>query len=151
VAVGLFARARIMPGVMRWVLGGLAVYAAVAFIQGALLIVPYDQLLRGHSLLTWLPRWLQGAFLGGLIALPAAMVLALVRDLSPPRRPVRAALHTGAWGLLVALAFGGLRAPAGPVIFEALADEKGIVDEARRGDNRCSDRAALLPLSRRAT
>ena len=114
-AVGLFARAKIMPGVMRWVLGGLAAYAAVAFIQGALLIVPYDQLLRGQSLLTWLPRWLQGAFLGSLIAFPAAMVLAFVRDLSPPRRPVRARLHAGAWGLLVALAFAGLRASTGPI------------------------------------
>jgi len=113
-AVGLFARAKVLSGVMRWMLGGLAAYAAAAFIQGALLLVPYDQILHGQSLLRWLPRWLQGAFLGSLIAFPAAIVLELVRGLSPPRRLGRTALHFGAWSLMAVLAFAGLTSPIGP-------------------------------------
>jgi transglutaminase-like putative cysteine protease len=54
------------------VIGG---YAVLAFALAAYARTPYRELFRGHSFWSWLPFWLQGAFIGGLIVLPLAILI----------------------------------------------------------------------------
>jgi transglutaminase-like putative cysteine protease len=49
-------------------------------------MTPYAALFAGDSLWQPLPRWLQGAFIGGLVALPLALLLALVQGLARGKR-----------------------------------------------------------------
>jgi hypothetical protein len=70
---------RPLPRPLRAALAIVAAYGAAAFVHGAASGVPFVELLRGSSDWQRLPVWLQGAFLGGVVALPLALVIAVVR------------------------------------------------------------------------
>jgi hypothetical protein len=78
------------------VAAGYAVAGFVFAIKGA---VPYPELLRGRGFPLRLPFWLQGAFIGGLVMVPAALVweigTALARLVLRGRRAVILALALG--------------------------------------------------------
>ena len=72
-----------------WARAALAVLAAYgfgAFVLGIARHTPYPELLRGASLWVRMPFWLQGAFLGVFVVVPAAVVVEVVaigRRLAP--------------------------------------------------------------------
>jgi hypothetical protein len=62
----------------RWakvVAGLLAAYGLAAFVVGIVSGAEFAALLHGDSLWTRLPAWLQGAFLGAFVVVPAGLVL----------------------------------------------------------------------------
>jgi hypothetical protein len=62
----------------RWakiVAGLLAAYGLAAFVTGMVTGAEFAALLHGDSLWTRLPSWLQGAFLGALVVVPAGLLL----------------------------------------------------------------------------
>jgi len=83
-AVGLagisLIRLRMLPPWSRYALGALAVYGIASFATGIASAMPYTSLFHGGSLWTRLPFWLQGAFIGGLVVLPAGLVAAVVQQ-----------------------------------------------------------------------
>lgn len=101
-AAGLvLVRVRFLPWWGRAALGLLAVYGVAAFAAGVIEAVPYPSLFQGESLWRRLPYWLQGAFIGTLVAVPLAMVAAIVDAM----KRLRAADGRG-WGLQQSLALG---------------------------------------------
>ena len=90
-----------LPWWGRAVLGLLALYGVTAFTVGVIDAVPYPNLLQGGSQRGRLPSWLQGAFIGMLIAVPLAMVVAIFDAL----RHLRAA-ERRRWGLQQSFALG---------------------------------------------
>ncbi len=154
-AAVIFAAARILPLPARAALAVLAIYGAAAFIQGAMQLVPFAGLFHGQSLWSRLPWWLQGAFVGGMIVLPLALiahVLALVR----PRRLGHAAVAAVAWGMVVVMAFSGLSSQEGAAQVPARTGVASLLpipsgDELRSGHAvklegpRSPDRASMDP------
>jgi hypothetical protein len=62
----------------RWakvVAGLLSAYGLAAFVKGIVIGAEFAALLHGDSLWTRLPAWLQGAFLGALVVVPAGLLL----------------------------------------------------------------------------
>ena len=89
------------PMPFRATIGILAVYGLAAFLTGFRDAVPFHELMSGSSLWRQLPFWMQGAFLGALIAVPLALVASLVDAV----RRVR--LGDGkSWGFKQSLALG---------------------------------------------
>jgi hypothetical protein len=74
-AAWTLARAAFMPPAIRIIAVALAVYALAATVWGMVAATPYPALVHGQSLWTRLPFWLQGAFVGGLVLLPAALLV----------------------------------------------------------------------------
>jgi hypothetical protein len=60
---------------VRWTIAAFVAYGVMAFLWGVYTGTPFSALFRGESFWTWLPRWLQGAFVGGLIVVPSAMLV----------------------------------------------------------------------------
>ncbi len=73
-------RLRILPAWSRYLLGTLAVYGVVSFASGLATATPFTSLLHGGSLWTRLPFWLQGAFVGGLVVLPAGLIVVIMQQ-----------------------------------------------------------------------
>jgi hypothetical protein len=63
----------------------LGAYGVAAFVVGIMARTPYAALLHGGSLWEKAPFWLQGAFVGGLVVLPAALLVQLVASVSQIR------------------------------------------------------------------
>lgn len=131
-AVGLaglvLVRVRLLPWWGRVALGVLALYGVAAFAVGISEGTPYPDLFQGGSLWRRLPYWLQGAFIGTLVAVPLAIVAAIVDAL----RRLRTAEGRG-WGFQQSLALGlatlmavsGFTMNGGPVF--------GVADPGRAG------------------
>lgn len=101
-AAGLvLVRGRFLPWWGRTALGLVALYGVTAFVVGMIEGLPYPNLFQGESLWRRLPYWLQGAFIGTLVAVPLAMVSAIVDAF----RSLRAA-DGRRWGLQQSLALG---------------------------------------------
>jgi len=66
---------------VRWTIAAGAAYGVIALLWGIYAGTPYPGLLRGESLWTWLPRWLQGAFIGSFVVVPLAMVVQIAARL----------------------------------------------------------------------
>jgi len=110
-AAGLMlVRVRFLPWWGRAALGLLALYGVAAFVVGIIEGMPYPNLFQGESLWRRLPYWLQGAFIGTLVAVPMAIVAAIVDAF----RNLRAADGRG-WRLQqsLALALATLMAVSG--------------------------------------
>jgi hypothetical protein len=67
-------RLKRLPAAARVVVGLLTVYGAAATVWAIAAATPYPALVHGQSLWTRLPFWLQGAFIGGLVIVPAGLV-----------------------------------------------------------------------------
>lgn len=67
-------RTRFLPLWGRSALSLIALYGVVAFVLGAARATPYADLLSGSSVWRQLPSWLQGAWIGAVIALPLAVI-----------------------------------------------------------------------------
>ena len=72
-------RFRALPTAVRTGVGLLAAYGLTAFVYGAVTGVPFSALFSGDSVWQRLPALLQGAFVGGLIVLPLALLTSVVR------------------------------------------------------------------------
>jgi hypothetical protein len=70
-------RATILPLPARLGISLLALYGLVAFALGAWQTIAYRALFAGDNIWRALPRWLQGGVIGGLFALPVALLIAL--------------------------------------------------------------------------
>jgi hypothetical protein len=90
--------ARRVPVAVRVGLALLAMYGIAAFLAGARASIPVTELLSGRSLWSTLPRVLQGAFVGGLIALPIALVVSIVH--AGLRRPPGGSLRSTLWQVI---------------------------------------------------
>ncbi len=74
-----FLQTRRLPLVARLIAAALAIYAIVAFFQGAIAGTTFGAMLHGASAWQPLPNWLRGAFLGGCVVLPFAAVVQAVK------------------------------------------------------------------------
>ncbi len=97
----VLVRVRFLPWWGRAAVGLLALYGVAAFVVGMIEGTAYPDLFRGESFWRRLPYWLQGAFIGTLVAVPLAMVAAIVDAF----RHMRAVEGRG-WGLQQSLALG---------------------------------------------
>jgi hypothetical protein len=86
VATVAILRATALPLAVRVVASVLSLYGVAAFALGAWQTRPYAALFAGDSIWHVLPRWLGGAIIGGLIALPVALVVALAGGLAHGKR-----------------------------------------------------------------
>ncbi len=86
VAIVTILRATVFPLAVRLVVSLLALYGLAAFALGAWQTTAYPALFAGDSIWRALPRWLQGAVLGGLVALPLALLASLLGGLRRDRR-----------------------------------------------------------------
>lgn len=88
---------------VKWAIGALAAYGAVAFLQAIRRGTPYPDLFHGESALAWLPTWLQGAFIGTFIIIPAALIYLVSARLRRGRSQ-----EPGLWGYRAVLLAVGL-------------------------------------------
>jgi Transglutaminase-like superfamily len=86
VAIVTILRATVFPLAVRLVVSLLALYGLAAFLLGAWQTTPYQALFAGDSIWRVLPRWLQGGVIGGLLALPLALLVALSGGLTRGKR-----------------------------------------------------------------
>jgi hypothetical protein len=96
----ILVRLKFLPWPARVAILLLAAYGVAAFVLGIMARTPYAALFHGGSLWEKAPFWLQGAFLGGVVVLPAALLVQLVASVSQIR-----AGHLRDWGQQV-LALG---------------------------------------------
>ena len=68
-----------IPVAVKWGLAALAAYCVAGFVHGAIVGTPFPALFAGHSLWQRLPYLFQSAFLGGLVVLPLALVVSVIR------------------------------------------------------------------------
>jgi hypothetical protein len=87
--------------------GLLAAYGVTAFVIGIKTGASYSSLFHGLSVWSWLPFWLQGAFVGALVVVPAGLIARVARTLRFRRSPEPAAWE---FQQLVALAMSLLMA-----------------------------------------
>jgi hypothetical protein len=107
----------ILPRAFRTAVLLLAAYASAAFVLALAAHVPFVDLFSGGSLWQRLPSWLQGAFVGGVVVLPLALLTAVVRAGIPRFRDgsVRHAIYqvvalaTSLAIVVAAMPAGGLR------------------------------------------
>lgn len=104
-----------LPRPVRVLAALLSAYAVVALVIGTIDATPVDALLHGQSLWIRLPFFLQGAFIGMLLLVPAAIVVlvshAIVRVARRPAMPQ--VLQVAALATALAVSLAGLRAPGG--------------------------------------
>ncbi len=108
-------RLRFVPVAGKAVAVFLAAYGAAAFALAAAAHVPYADLFHGRSLWDHLPFWLQGAFLGALVLLPAGLLVHLMHGaLSVRGRQLRAwAIQGVVLSAGLGMAAAGFLGPAG--------------------------------------
>lgn len=111
----ILARLKFLPWPARAAVVVIAAYGVAAFAVGIAARTPYAALLHGTSLWAKAPFWLQGAFLGAMIVLPAALLLHLVTAASRIR-----AGQLRDWGrqavalaMCVTITASGITRPAG--------------------------------------
>jgi hypothetical protein len=73
-------RGRTLPVWARVVCAVVALYGVSAFAIGVASATPYASLVKGTGFWSRLPFWLQGAFVGGLVVLPAGLLVSVVRQ-----------------------------------------------------------------------
>lgn len=130
---------------IKWGIAALTAYGAVAFLWGIYSGTSYSSLLGGQSLWIWLPRWLQGAFIGGLIVIPAAVV---VQALSRRLRVVPGALRGRRFGYSFALLLALLTAIAAATIPVGSALTPGQTSDRGPGMRPQSLDSLVLPVPR---
>jgi transglutaminase-like putative cysteine protease len=108
VAIVTILRATILPLAGRLVVSLLALYGLAAFALGAWQTTPYQALFAGDSMWRALPRWLQGGVIGGLVALPLALLVALAGGLTRGKRTWQLQSIV-TFALTIAIAFSAFR------------------------------------------
>jgi hypothetical protein len=112
----IIARLKFLPWPARVALVLFAAYGVAAFVLGIMARSPYAGLLHGGSLWEKLPFWLQGAFIGAVVVLPAALLLQLVTGV--PRIRAGQLREWGtqvlALGMCAAITASGITIAAGP-------------------------------------
>jgi hypothetical protein len=85
-AILTILRTTILPLAGRLVVSLPAFYGLAAFGLGAWHKTPYQALFAGESIRHTLPSWLQGGIVGGLVALPLALLVALAGGMARAKR-----------------------------------------------------------------
>jgi hypothetical protein len=110
------ARLQFLPRGVRYALGALAAYGVASFGLSIVSATPYAALLQGGSFWIRLPRWLQGASVGGFVVLPAGILGGLaslvVRSPAPGTGGTLRLQHLALLGLGLVIAASGVRVPA---------------------------------------
>ena len=111
----ILACSKFLPRPVRVALVVVAAYGVAAFAAGIVARSPFPALLHGASLWQKAPFWLQGAFLGGVVVVSAALLLQLATGISHIR-----AGELRNWGrqvlvlvMSLAIAVSGLATPEG--------------------------------------
>jgi hypothetical protein len=86
VAIITVVRATILPLAARLVFSLLALYGLAAFALGAWQTTAYQALFAGDNIWHAAPRWLQGGVIGGLVALPLALLVVLAGGVAHGKR-----------------------------------------------------------------
>jgi len=86
IAIITVVRATILPLAARLGISLLALYGLVAFALGAWQTTAYEALFAGGSIWHAVPRWLQGGVIGGLVALPLALLVTLAEGVAHGKR-----------------------------------------------------------------
>jgi len=123
----MLMRPRYPHPAVRWAIAALALYAVIAFLRALPAGTPYPDLFRGESFWRWLPRWVQGAFVGAFILVPAGILSRLAGGaLRTARRElhVRGA-HILALSMSLAIALAGLNAPRETVQAQGKISDRG--------------------------
>jgi hypothetical protein len=124
----ILVRLKFLPWPARGALVLVAAYGVAAFVVGIMARTPYAALLHGGSLWEKLPFWLQGAFIGAVVVLPAALLLQLVTGVSQIRAGQLREWCTQvlALGLCGAMVASGTTSAAGPFASTALVHDEHI-------------------------
>lgn len=117
-------RVRALPWWGRAALGALAGYGLAAFVVGIVDATPYPSLFHGGSIWVRLPSWLQGTFIGAIVAVPLAIVARMIDARSAEGR-VRGLQQGVALSLSVLMAASGFSFTAGPTVSVAAGDVSG--------------------------
>lgn len=120
------ARLEAFRPVGRWFVVVVTGYAVAAFLWAIPTGVSYPALFRGGSLWAVLPFWLQGAFLGGVVLIPAALMLAALERLLG-RRPRRRYPEAIRWIRKVERSGRSRHTDAGTVLFRGAVLAAGAV------------------------
>ncbi len=86
IAIVTILRATILPLAVRLVVSLLPLYGLATFALGGWRMTPYPALFAGDSIWHAVPRWLQGGIVGGLVALPLALLVALAERVARGKR-----------------------------------------------------------------
>jgi hypothetical protein len=106
-------RHSLLPAAFKLAVGLLAAYGLAATVWGVVAATPYPALFHGQSFWTRVPFWLQGAFIGGFVILPAGLLFqaaAAVAGMQGRRRSTDATL-AAASALSLAVVVAGFLAP----------------------------------------
>ncbi|MBI4461487.1 MAG: serine/threonine protein kinase, partial [Acidobacteria bacterium] len=118
VAGFILSRLKRLPRAGRVAIGLVAAYGVAGFVLGIKAGTPYSDLYHGASLWSRLPFWLQGAFIGTVLILPAALLFLIVNRLLRFReaQPRSWAYKVLFLALSLAMSLGALTAPALPTV-----------------------------------
>jgi hypothetical protein len=113
----ILARLKFLPWPARGALVLLAAYGVAAFVVGIMARTPYGALLHGGSLWEKLPFWLQGAFIGAMVVVPASLLVDITERIHRRWGRMHSAnsgpQQTVALAMSLTLSLSGLSAPAG--------------------------------------
>ncbi|MGB2716151.1 MAG: hypothetical protein WBC51_18360 [Vicinamibacterales bacterium] len=132
----VLVRVQQLPRAARWSAALLGAYGTIAFLHGVLTGTPLPSLLAGQSFWRMLPYVLRGAVVGGLVVLPLALLVSLVRaGLRAPVPGSRARAIREAAALAVALA----------IVVAALPQGDGAGASVTRTATTSTPRAPIFP------
>ena len=106
-----------VPRVVKTIVLVLAAYGVLAFVSGVFTGTPFTSLLAGQSAWQRLPRFLQGAVIGGLVVLPLGVVAVCIRAglrRAADGSPVRMIQQGAALVATLAIVLAGLPERAAP-------------------------------------
>ncbi len=106
-------RLKALPAALRAVAALLVLYAVTGTVWGIAAATPFPALIHGQSAWMGLPFWLQGAFIGGLVLVPAGLLIQAVTGLVGRRGSRRSTewLFAGVSALSVTVVAAGFGAP----------------------------------------
>lgn len=113
---------------IKWVIAVLTTYGAFAFLWAIYAGTSYPALFSGYSFWSWLPRWLQGAFIGALVLVPLAILLQIairLRRLLPSESRDWGFQQVVPLAMVLATTVAAVTVPAGSAITPGQISKRG--------------------------
>src|SRR5436309_7229188 len=111
----ILTRPRYPHPAVKWAIATLAVYALIAFLWALPAGTLFSDLFRGESFWRWLPRWVQGAVIGAVVLVPAALLYQIIGGLlrTPGIELRKQGVQALALSMSLVMTIAGLKVPGG--------------------------------------